>query len=106
MEDVPHYCGQLYALLECVLQRQKDFRIPSYSLVLRSPRIHLSLAIQRAMHCIPRLPQEEKVAVDQKLMEIVSHLPPEIPAIFDIKEQSQFALGYYHNKQKQGKKHE
>jgi len=112
-----YVCGHIFAVMESIQRAAlgKDLNVGIrerfFSFASTNPSPAFGRLMKLSQNHITKLKHERAgvaIILDQQLRELCSNIN-EFPVVFSLEEQGQFALGYYHQKQKDYndyKKHE
>lgn len=111
---VAYICGQIFAKMESIQhaalgQRNAGIREKYFTYAMTTPAAAFGRLFNLSSKHFTKLKHEKPglaVNLDKELQDLCREIDPEkfpqiIPAMFRLEEQGQFAIGYYHQKQKQ-----
>lgn len=102
--DPAYVCGRLFA--EIANAQRAALGETSVTLVDRyygtassAPAIVFGPLLRDTQRAyLPKLPHGTRVAIEQRIQEIASKLPAQLPATLDLKSQAVFSLGFHHQR--------
>lgn len=111
---VAYICGQIFAKMESIQhaalgQRNAGIREKYFTYAMTTPAAAFGRLFNLSSKHFTKLKHEKPglaVNLDKELQDLCRGIDPErfpqiLPAMFRLEEQGQFAIGYYHQKQKQ-----
>lgn len=113
-KPVAYICGQIFAKMEYIQykalgERNAGIREKYFTFAMTSPAAAFGRLFNLSSKHFTKLKNEKPglaVNLDKELQELcrgidLEKLPQVLPPMFRLEEQGQFAIGYYHQKQKQ-----
>lgn len=110
-QNVAYTCGQIFAVLESIqyYAMGKNINAPIrqrfFSSASTTPSTAFGRLCKLAQHHLSKIQTEKPglaINLDKKLQELFSQIgDKQFPPVFSIEDQASFAIGYYHQKQKE-----